>query len=115
MIGLPSLDVYYSIFDITEKNNKLELYTDFFVELWFTELKDDVEEILGLSDISPQHLQHKIMRPRNFKAYQKFSSEKKQTDAYIMLLMGIARSSFRKFESYLIIVVGLNADDIQLI
>ena len=29
MIGLASLDVYNSIFNITAKNNKFELYTDF--------------------------------------------------------------------------------------
>ena len=55
MIGLTSLEVYNSIFNITE-NNEFELYTDLFDELSFTELKHELEEILGLSDYSPEHL-----------------------------------------------------------
>ena len=114
MIGLPSLEVYYSFSDITEKNNKFEINTDFFEGLSFTELKDDVDEILGLSDIPPEYPQDKLMGPRIFEAYQVLSSEKRQTVAYIMLLMGNARSPFREFEKYLRIVVGLDTDDIQL-
>ena len=41
--------------------------------------------------------------------------EKPSSDGYNILLMGYARSPFRDFDSYLIIVVGLHEDDIQLI
>ena len=44
-----------------------------------------------------------------------FEIKKSSTDGYIILLMGYARSLFRKFESYLRIVVGLDEDDIRLI
>ena len=40
--------------------------------------------------------------------------EKSNTDGYIVVLLGFARSPFRGFESYLRIVVGLDEDDIQL-
>ena len=39
MVGLTSLKVYNSILNITEENNKFELYTDSFDEVSFEELK----------------------------------------------------------------------------
>ena len=80
MIGLISLEVYKSIFNITEENNKFKLYADTFDEFSFTELKDTLEEILNISDITPYHLQHEIIGPRIIEAYQKLQSEKVRTD-----------------------------------
>ena len=57
MIGLISLEVYNSIFNITDENNNFELYTDNVDEFSFTELKDELEEIPNISDITPYHLQ----------------------------------------------------------
>ena len=45
--GFTSLEVYNSIFNITEENNKFELYTDHFVEISFAELKDELQEIVN--------------------------------------------------------------------
>ena len=115
MTGLTSLEVYNSIFNINTTENKLELYTDNFDEFSFEELKDELEEILNISDITPYHLQHEMIGPRVIQTYWKLRSEKSSTDGYIILLMGYARSLFRDFESYLRLVVGLNEDDFQLI
>ena len=70
MIGLTSLEVYNSIFNITAENNKFELYTDTFDGFSFTELKDEIEEILDSSNISQEHLQDRIIGPRKIKAYK---------------------------------------------
>ena len=57
-MGLTILYVYISFFFIiAEENNKLELYSEYFDEFSFTELKDELEEILSFSDITPSHLQ----------------------------------------------------------
>ena len=56
MIGLITLDVYTSIFNITEEIIKFGLYTDTFDEFSFDDLKDELEEILTISDITPYHL-----------------------------------------------------------
>ena len=40
MIGLTNLEVYTSIFNITEKNNKFEIYRDISNKFGFLELKD---------------------------------------------------------------------------
>ena len=115
MIGLKSLEVNNSIFNINQKNNKFEPYTDTCDEFSFTELKDELEEILNISDITPYHLQHETVGPRNIQAYRKLRSEKSSTDSYIIFLIGYGRFPFRDFENYLRLVVGLGEDDIQLI
>ena len=64
MIGLTSLEVYTSIFNITERNNKLEIYRDDSNKFGFLELKDELEEILNISHITQQHLDDEIIGPR---------------------------------------------------
>ena len=81
----------------------------------FNELKDELGEILDISNITSEHLQGQGRGPRIILAYKKLETEKRQTDGYFMLLTGYARYSFRDFESYLRIEVGLDEDDIQLI
>ena len=115
MLGLTSLEVYNSIFNITEEHKKFELYTDTFDEFSFEELKNELEELLNISVNTPYPLQHENIGPRIIEAYKKLRSEKSSTDGYIILLMGYARSPLRDFESYLRIVVNLDEEDIQLI
>ena len=55
MVGLTSLDVYNSICNINTTNNKFELYAD---ELSIEQLKDELDETLSISDITPYHPQH---------------------------------------------------------
>ena len=115
MLGLIDLEVYNSIFNITKENNKFELYTDTFDEFSFLELKDELEEILNIPNITDSHLEDETLAPRIAETYRKLRSDKSSHDGYIILLMGYARSPFRDFERYLIIVVGLEEDNIQLI
>ena len=115
MIGLVDLEVYNSIFKITEENNKFEIYRDSSNKFGFLELKDELEEILHIPHITNQHLDDKVIGPRIIGAYIKLSHEKKNRDGYMLLLLGYSRSLFRDFESYLRIVVGLDEEDIQLI
>ena len=57
MLGFISLEVYNSTFNIAEKTNQFELYTDpFDSDFPFIELKDKVAEVLGLSDITIENL-----------------------------------------------------------
>ena len=115
MIGLTDLEVYNSIFNITEENNKFEIYRDSSNKFGFLELKDELDEILNIPHISKEHLQDNEIGPRIIDEYYKLSHEKKNSDGYRILLMGYGRSLFRDFESYLRIVVGLDEKDIQLI
>ena len=71
MIGLTTLEVYNSLFIINQENNKFELYTDTFDEFSFTELKDELEEILNISNITDEHLQDEIIAPLINQTYKK--------------------------------------------
>ena len=115
MLGLIDLEVYNSIFNITKENNKFELYTDTFDEFSFPELKDELEEILNIPEITDDHLEDETLAPRIAETYWKLRSDKTSHDGYIILLTGYANSSFRDFESYLRIFVGLEEDNIRLI
>ena len=115
MIGLIDLEVYNSIFNITEENNKFEIYRDSSNKFGFLELKDELEEILNIPHISKEHLQDDEIGPRIIDEYYKLSTEKMNTDGYMILLLGYSRSLFRDFESYLRIVVGLDEENIELI
>ena len=115
IIGLANVEVYTSLYNLTEQNNKFDLYTDTFDEFLFEELKDELEEILSISDITPKHLQRQIIGQCIIQACKKLRSEKSSTDGHLLLLRGYARSQFRDFGSYLRIFVGLDKKNIQLI
>ena len=115
MLGLIDLEVYNSVFNITKENNRFELYTDTFDEVSFLELKDEVEDILKIPEISNDHLENETLAPRIAETYWKLRLHKTSHDGYNILLMGYARSPFRDFESYLRFVVGLEEDNIRLI
>ena len=108
MVRLTGLEVYSSIFNITEENIRFELSTDLVDEFPFNELKDEIEEILCLSDITPEQLQHDIVGPREIKAYEQLRSEITSTDGYLIFLRGYARPLFPDFESYLRNLDGLD-------
>ena len=115
MLGLVDLEVYNSIFNITEENNTFEIYRDMTEEFGFLQLKDEIEEILDISHITDDHLNDEILGPRIIDEFIKLSNEKKNSDGYMILLFGYSASSFRDFESYLRLVIGLDEEDIQLI
>ena len=109
------LELYKTLLITKEENNKFELYTDNFDEFSFAGLKDELEEILSISDFSPKYLQQEIIGSRIIQAYVKLRSEKSSTDGYHILFMDYARSPFRDFESYLRVLVDLDKKNIQLI
>ena len=115
MLGLVDLEVYISIFNITEENNKFEIYRDTPTKFQLLDLKDELEEILGIPHITREHLLDDETASRIIDEYHKLSHEKKNSDGYTILLLNYSRSQFRDFESYLRIRVGLDEEDIQLI
>ena len=114
MLGLVNLEVYNSIFNMTTENNKFEIYRDNSSNFGFLELKDELEEISNISHITLEHLQDEVLGPRITDEFYRLSNEKKNSDSYMILLLGYARSPFRDFESCLSIVVGLDEEDIRI-
>ena len=94
MIGLINLEVYNSIFNITEENNNFELYRDTSAKFGFLELKDELEEILDISHITNKHLDDAILGPRIIDEFIKLSNEKKNSDGYMILLFGYSAYQF---------------------
>ena len=114
MIGLKSVEVYNSSFNITEENDKFELYTNSSEEISFFKLKDKVAEALGLSDISPEDLENELYGPDFTKTYRILLIEKSQTDDYYILILRYGHSPLWDFESYLRFLTGINEVDIQI-
>ena len=115
MLALIDLEVYNSIFNINTTTNKFELYTHIYDEFSFAELKDELEEVLELSDITDDHLKDETIVPRIIETYKKLRLEKTSIDGYLILMMCYARSPFRDLESFLRMTGDLNEDDIQMI
>ena len=115
MLGLVNLEVYNSLFNITEENNKFEIYRYTPTKFRFLDLKDEIEEILNISHITREHLLDDETASRIIDEYHKLSHEKKNSDGYTILLLNYSRSKFRDFENYLRIRVGLDEEDFQLI
>ena len=70
--GITKFEAYISLFNITEENKEIELYTQSSDdEFSFVEWKDRVAELLGLSDVSFLILQHEIHGTNIFKTYRK--------------------------------------------
>ena len=76
MLGLIDLEVYNSIVNITKENNKFEFYTDTFDDFSFGELKDEVEEMLNIPEITDDHLEDETLAPRIAETYWKLRSDK---------------------------------------
>ena len=73
MIGLTDLEVYNSIFNITEENNKFKLYK--FPDeksggITYEKVRDEIERDLDISDITATDLQEDIVGPIVIEKYK---------------------------------------------
>ena len=79
MIGLTDLEVYNSIFNITDQNNKFELYK--FPDeksggISYIKVRDEIERDLDISDITAADLQDDIIAPNIIEEYKKTGNKK---------------------------------------
>ena len=66
MIGLVNLEVYNSIFNITEENNKFEVYKLTYEKadgITYEKVRDEIERDLDIKDITAADLQDEIIGP----------------------------------------------------
>ena len=118
MIELTSREVYNSIFNITERNNKFELFifpNSNTGKVSYEKVRDEIEKDLGSSDNTNKHLQYIILGPIIIEEYKKDVTKKMKNDKYMDLLEGFTHSVFQVFENYLRTEVDLAADDIGLV
>ena len=91
MIGLLSLEVYNSIFNITEENNKLKLYK--FPDeksggVSYEKIRDETEKDMDISDITASDLQNEIIGPFVIKEYRDHVTKRLEDVGYMKILAG---------------------------
>ena len=118
MLGLIDLEVYNSIFNITEENNKFELYK-FLDEkkggISYTKVSNEIEKDLDIEDITAADLQDDIIAPIIIEEYNEQVTKRKNDDGYVNLLARYTSSVFQDFKSFLRTQIDLVEDDIKLV
>ena len=104
MNGLVDLEVYNSIFNITEENNKFKLYK--FPDekaggITYTKVRDEIEKDLDISDITATDLQDDIIGPIIIGEYNEQVTKRMKDDQYMNILAIYNISVFQDFESFL--------------
>ena len=118
MIGLVVLEVYNSIFNITEENKKIELYK--FPDekaggVTNIKVSYEIEKDLDIEDITAEDLQDDIIGPIIIEEYKKQVTKRMNDEQYMNILAIYTRSVFQDFESFLRTQIDLIEDDIKLI
>ena len=118
MIGLVDLEVYNSIFNITEANNKIELYK--FPDekaggVTYIKVRDEIEKDLDIEDITAEDLQDDIIGPIIIEKYNEQVTKRMKDEQYMNILAIYTRSVFQDFESFLRTQIDLIEDDIKLV
>ena len=118
MIGLVDLEVYNSIFNITEENNKFELYK--FPDeksggVTYEKVRDEIEKDLDIEDITAADLQDEIIGPIIVEEYKEQVTKRMKDEQYMNILAIYTSSVFQDFESFLRTQIHLIEDDIKLV
>ena len=118
MIGLTDLEVYNSIFNITEENNKLQLYK--FPDeksggVTYEKVRDEIGRDLDISDITAADLQDDIIGPIIIEEYRDQVTKRIKDGEYMNIVAGCVVSVFQHFESFLRTQIDLIEDDVKLV
>ena len=118
MIGLTDLEVYNSIFNITEENNNFKLYK--FPDekaggVTYKKVRDEIEKDLDIEDITAADLQDDIIGPIIIEEYREQVEKRMNDEQYMNILAIYTRSIFQDFESFLRTQIDLVEDDIKLV
>ena len=118
MLGLVDLEVYNSVFNITEENNKFELYK-FLDEkaggVTYEKVRDEIEKDLGVEDITAEYLQDDIIAPIIIEEYKEQATKRMNDSGYMNILARYTSSVFQDFESFLRTEIDLVEHDIKLV
>ena len=118
MIGFVDLEVYNSIYNITEENNKFEIYK--FPDekaggVTYEKVRDEIERDLDIEDITATDLQDDIIGPIIIEEYKEQVSKRMKDEQYVNILSIYIRSVFQDFESFLRTQIDLIEDDVKLV
>ena len=118
MIGLVDLEVYNSIYDITEENNKFELYK--FPDekaggVTYEKVRDEIEKDLDIEVITAEDLQDDIIGPIIIEEYEEQVTKRMNDEQYMNILAFYTSSVFQDFESFLRTQIDLIENDVKLV
>ena len=117
-IGLTNLEVYNSISNIAEENNKFKLYK--FPDeknggITYQKVRDEIERDLDIADITAADLQDEIIGSNIIEEYREQVTKRMKDDKYMLSLAMYIDSIFQYFESSLRTEIDLVEDDIRLV
>ena len=118
MIGLTDLEVYNSIFNITEENNKFKLYkfpSEKAGGVTYEKVRAEIEKDLDIEDITAEDLQDDIIAPIIIEEYKEQVTKRMNDEQYMNILSIYTSSVFQDFESFLRTQIDLVEDDIKLV
>ena len=118
MIGLTDLEIYDSIFNITEENNKFKLYK--FPDekaggITYEKVRDEIEKDLDIEDITAEDLQDDIIGPIIIEEYEEQVTKRMNDEQYMNFLALYTSYVFQDFESFLRTQIDLVEHDIKLV
>ena len=118
MIGLTGLEVYNSIFNVTEENNKFKV-CKFPDEksggVSYIKVRDEIEKDLDISDNTASDLEDDIIGPNIIEECRNQVTKRMKDDKYMDILGFYVCSVFQVFESYLRTEVQLVEDDNKMV
>ena len=88
MIGLTDLEVYNSIYNLTEENNKLQLYKypeRESVSVSYEKVRDEIEKDLRISDITAADFQDETIAPIIIKEFREQVTKRMKDDKYMLI------------------------------
>ena len=117
-IGLTDLEVYNSIFNITEENDNFELYK--FPDekaggVSYEKVRDEIEKDLDISDLTATDLQDDIIGSFIFEDYRDQVTKRMKDGQYMNILSIYTKSVFQDFEKFLRTQIDLVEDDIKMV
>ena len=118
MLGLVNLEVYNSIFNITEENNKFKIYKfpdEKLGGVTYEKVRNEIEKDLDIEDITAEDLQDDIIGPIIIEEYKKQVEKRMNDEQYMNILAIYSSSVFQHFESFLRSQIDLVEDDIKLV
>ena len=118
MIGLTTLEVHNSVFNITEEIIKFELYK-FSDEkaggVSYEKVRDEIGKGLDTSDNTYADLQDDIICPNIIEDYREQVTKRMEDDKYMIVLALYIVSIFQDFKSFLRTEIDLVEDDIRVV
>ena len=118
MVGLTGLEVYNSIFNITEENDEFELYKfpeDRIGGISYIKVRDKIERDWDISDNTATDLQDVIIRPIIIEKYKEQVTKRMEDEQYMNILSIYTSSLFQDCGSFLRTQIDIVEDDIKLV